>query len=191
MIAAAAVLAVLILICFLRVGMTALYNEDGFGLDAFVGPVAKRIFPSEKAKGKNKKEKRKETAEGVIKAGKLEGLRDQLPSLRKALSRLKRKLLIKELTIYYMAAGTDPAAAALYFGAASVGYGMIVPLLENNFNIKKRDMRTAVNFEASEPYIYVKARLSLAVWEVFYVAFGLIVNFIKSENMRAKFRKAV
>ena len=67
---------------------------------------------------------------------------------------------------------------------------MILPLIENNFNIKKRDLRASVNFEAAEPYIYVKAILSLAVWEAVYVAFGVVKNMIKSENMRAKIRKA-
>jgi hypothetical protein len=90
-----------------------------------------------------------------------------------------------------MAAGTDPAQTALYFGGASAGYGILLPLLENNFNIKKRDLRAAVNFEASEPYIFVRAQISLAIWEAFYVGFGLVKNLVKSENMRAKIRKAV
>ncbi len=191
MIAAAAVLAFLLLISFLRVGITAVYEEVGFILEAYIGPVIIKIFPADKTRKESRKEKKEKTREGVVKAGRLESLRNQLPSLKKAFSRFKRKLLIKELTIYYMAAGSDPAATALYFGAASAGYGMILPLLENNFNIKKRDLRATVNFEVTEPYIYVKARLSLAVWEVFYVAFGLIINIIKSENMRAKLRKAV
>lgn len=191
MIAAAAVLAVLIIICFLRVGVVAMYVEDGFVLNAYFGPVVKKILPSAKTKKGKRKEKEEKATEGVIKAGKLDRLKEHIPSLRIALARLKRKLLIKELTIYYMAAGTDPAATALYFGGVSAGYGMILPLLENNFNIKKRDLRATVNFEVSEPYIYVKAVLSLAVWEVFYVAFSLLVNILKGENMRAKLRKAV
>jgi hypothetical protein len=121
MIIAAAILALLILICFLRVKLTAVYGEDGFVLDAYFGPIRKRILPSDKTKKDDRKGKKEKAREGVIKTGRLEGLRDQLPSLRQALARLKRKLLIKELTIYYMAAGTDPAATALYFGAASPG----------------------------------------------------------------------
>lgn len=194
MIAVAAVLAVLILICFLRIGVVAMYSEDGFILDAYIGPVTLKIFPSDKAKKKDKKSKKtkkEKTPEDAVKPGRLESLRSQLPSIKIALSRLKRKLLINELIIYFMAAGTDPAATALHFGAASAGYGMILPILENNFNIKKRDLRASINFEVSEPYIYIKARLSLAVWEVIYVTFGLLINILKSENTKAKFRKAV
>jgi hypothetical protein len=191
MIIAAAVLAFLILICLIRVKLIAVYGEDGFVIDAYIGPLLKKILPSGKIKKKDRKKKKEKVREGVVKAGRLESLKNQLPSLNQALARLKRRLLIKELTIHYMAAGTDPAAAALYFGAASVGYGMILPLLENTFRIKKRDLRATVNFEVTEPYIYVKAALSLAVWEVVYVAFGVIKNMFKSENMKAKIRKAV
>ncbi|NLT14173.1 MAG: DUF2953 domain-containing protein [Clostridiales bacterium] len=188
MIIAAAILAFLILICFLRVRLLAQYDEDGFILSAYVGPFRKRILPDDKKK--QRKEKKEKARESVIKAGRLESLKAQLPSLKQALSRLKRKLLIKELSIHYMAAGADPAATAMYFGAASAGYGMILPLIENNFNIKNRDLRTSVSFEAAEPYIYVKAILSLAVWEAVYVVFGVVKNMVKSENMRAKIRKA-
>ncbi len=191
MIIAAAVLAFLILICFLRVKLVIMYDESGFALIAYLGPFPKRILPSGKKKKGRPKKKKAEAREGIERAGRLESLKNQLPSFKQALSRLKRKLVIKELTIHYMAAGTDPAATALYFGAASAGYGMILPLLENNFNIRKRDLRATVNFEAAEPYIFVKAILSLAVWEAVYVAFGVIKNIIKSENMRAKIRKAV
>lgn len=188
MIIAAAILALLILICFLRIRLLAQYDENGLILSAYAGPFKKRILPADKAK--KRKEKKKKARESVIKAGRLENLRSQLPSLKQALTRLKRKLLIKELSIHYMAAGADPAATAIYFGAVNAGYGMILPLIENNFNIKKRDLRASVNFEAAEPYIYVKAILSLAVWEAVYVAFGVVKNMIKSENMRAKIRKA-
>ena len=194
MIALGIVLVVLLLICLVRIGVVAVYSEDGFTVDAYIAPVRIQVLPTQgktKGKKKDKKKKKAKTADTAVKAGRLESLKNQLPSLNKALSRLKRKLRVNELTIYYMAAGLDPAATALYFGAASAGYGIILPLLENNFNIKKRDLRAAVNFEATEPYIYVKAKLSLAVWEVFYVGFGLVKNLVMSENMRAKFRKAV
>lgn len=190
MIIAAAVLAFLILICLLRLKLVAVYDAEGIYLCAYFGPFKMRILPSAKSKKENRKEKKEKVRENVIKTGRLEALRDQLPSLKQALSRLKRKLLINELTIYYMAAGTDPAATALYFGAASAGYGMILPLLENNFNIKKRDLRATVNFEVGEPYIYVKAVVSLAVWEAVYVAFGVLKNMVMNANMRAKIRKA-
>lgn len=189
MIALGIVVAVLLLICFTRVGIIAVYSEDGLTADATIGFFRLRLMPQQKKKDRKKPPKKK--AESTAKAGKLVGLKDSLPSINQALSRLKRKLLIVELTIHYMAAGEDPAAAALYFGGVSAGYGLILPLLENNFRIKKRDLRTAVNFDVSEPYIYVRAKISLAVWEAVYIGFGVVKNLVISGNMRAKIRKAV
>ena len=194
MIALGIVLAVLLLICLLRVGIVAVYCESGVIVEAVIGFFRLRLLPARQKKaGKKtvKKASKREAAESAAKAGKLAGLKNQLPSIRKALSRLRRKLVINELTVYYMAAGDDPASAALTFGGVSAGYGLLLPILENSFIIKKRDLRATVNFNAAEPYIYVRARLSLAVWEVVYIGGGIMRGLIKSGNTRAKIRKAV
>lgn len=194
MIVAAAILLVLVIISFLRLGVVGIYDDDGFLLNAYIGPFKIKILPgkeTQKDKNKSKEKSKDKLREGAVKAGKLETLKKQLPSLKKALSRLKRKLRINELTVYYMAAGSDAAATALQFGGVSAGYGVILPFFENNFKLGKRDLRASVNFEVSEPYIYVKAKLSLAVWEVFYIASGLFVSILKNSRTKAKIRKAV
>jgi hypothetical protein len=190
MIALGIVLAVLLLICLIRVGIIVVYSEDGFTADAVIGFIRLRLVPRRDKKA-GKKASKRQAAEGAVKAGRLASLKQHLPSINQALSKLKRRLVITQLTIYYMAAGTDPAATAMSFGGVSAGYGILLPLLENNFNVKKRDLRATVNFNAAEPYIYVKARLSLAVWEAINIGFGLVKNLVKSGNMRAKIRKAV
>jgi hypothetical protein len=182
--------AVLTLTAFCRIGVVAQYGENGLTAAAAVGPVRIRLLPR-REKAAAQKEKGKKTVETAVKAGRLESLRNQLPSLNKAIARLRRKLLIRELTIHYMAAGADPAQTALYFGGVSAGYGFLLPLLENNFRIKKRDLRAAVSFEAAEPFIYVRAHISLMVWEAVYIGAGLVKNMLKSEKMRGKIRKAV
>lgn len=199
MIVAAVVLAIFVIIALLPVGVIAEYCDAGVSADAVIGPLRFKLITTEKEtkkKGKKvkkekKEKKEKKAAEGVKKAGRLVDLKEQLPAINKALDRLKRKLTIKELTIHYMAAGTDAAATALYFGAASIGFGLILPLLENNFNVKKRDLRTAVSFEVTEPYIYLKAKLSLLIWEVIYIASGAFISFMKYKTKNTEDRKAV
>ena len=191
MIVLGAVLGALLLICLIRVGVIVEFSESGFTADAVIlGFIKPRLVPGRKKKAGGKRAKR-QAAQGAAKAGRLAGLKEQLPSIKQALARLKRRLLINELTIYYMAAGSDPAAAAMSFGGASAGYGILLPMIENNFRIKKRDLRATVNFNVPEPYIYVKAQLSLAVWEAVYVAGGFVITLVKSNTARAKIRKAV
>ena len=186
------ILAFILLISLLRVGVSAEYSADGVIAKVHIGPVSITLYPQEKKKEKKKKpkEKKKEPKPGLF-----EDLKSQLPAIKKALSRLKRKLLIKELTIYYLAAGPDPAAAALTFGGVYAGYGIITAILENNFRIKKRDLRANVDFEAQEPYIYIKARLSLAIWEAVYAAFNLVMSMATGKKIHKKpnttIRKAV
>jgi hypothetical protein len=207
MIAAAVILAVLLLFAFLPLGIVAEYgsvadsgttvgaageNTQGgkAGLIAYAkaGPVRYRVYPPKKGREKPAKKK---AGEGVMKAGRLEELKNQLPAISKLLGRLRRKLVIKELTIHYLAAGEDPFETALWFGGAHVGYGFLLPLLENNFKIKKRDLRASVSFTTTEPYIYVRARLSLAVWEAVYVLWALLGGMLKSGRTTSKTRKAV
>lgn len=195
---AAIILAVLTLAAVTRVGVTAEYCDEGFEVTAYAGPVRYRLYSDREPAG-NKEKRRKEktekkadqenpAAEGVKKAGKLESLKNKWPLIRETLSRLKRKLLINDLTVYYKAAGTDPAAAALSFGAASAGYGVVVPLLESNFNVRHHDFRAAVDFQATEPYIYLKAKLSLRVWEALYVGYGLGKAMLTSGETRKKLK---
>jgi hypothetical protein len=66
-----------------------------------------------------------------------------------------------------------------------------VALLENHFRIKKRDFRASVSFDKTEPYIYARARLSLAVWEAVYVAWALVKGMLHNEKTATKVRKAV
>lgn len=185
MIAAAIVLAILLLIYFLRIGVTAEYTEDGLALDTYLGPLKYTVLSTAK-RTKRWKEKREKRNKDIIKPGRLETLKNDLPKIKNTLEKHHRRLVIDDLTIYYMSAASDAAAAALYFGAASVGFGVILPLIENNFKIKKRDLRAAVDFNATEPYIYIKAKLSLALWELIYFSFGLVKDLITGESKEQK-----
>lgn len=49
------------------------------------------------------------------------------------------------------------------FGGANAALGMMLPLLENHFNVRQRSIRTAVDFEGSRPVIYLKAAFSLTI----------------------------
>ena len=90
------------------------------------------------------------------------------------LKRLKRRLLIKQLTLHYTSGNDDPSKTALIFGASSAAFGVITPLIERNFRVKRRDLRASTDFVTKEQCIYAKIIISIAVWEVFYVLFALL-----------------
>jgi len=187
MITVAIILTVIILFLLLRLGVAAEYGDDGLIVTALAGPFRIRAYPreekpgaaekkalrkarkAEKARGKEKKEKPKKQMPG--------GLRtylDMLPPVGNMLGRIRRRLLIKKLTIHYVAAGADASTTALTFGGANAVFGALTPILENTFRIKRREFSAGVDFLGTEQKIYVHAVISLAVWEAFYIVFALL-----------------
>jgi len=176
MLALAITISVILIITLLRFGVIVEYSDIGFKLWAKVGFLKFELLKDGKEK-KPKKKKEKPKKEQNLKEmlpGSLNEFMSMLRTVLNALSRLKRRLLIKQLTLYYTSAGEDPSATALKFGAANAAFGVIIPKIKNNFRIKRLDLRTWFDFCSAEQKIYAKIIISIAVWEVFYVLFALL-----------------
>ena len=175
----AIIIAAIGLILLLRFGVTVVYGHDGLKVTARVGIIPIKIYPSDK-KPKIKKKKRLKSAEELAdlllrrkknekKPGKLETFLQLMKLAKNTLDRLRRKLLIKNLDIHFVSAGKDPMQAALLFGSAHAVYGILEPILENNFRIRRRNFTSGADFEQTKPQIFVNAAFSIAVWEALYV----------------------
>jgi hypothetical protein len=118
MIVLASCSAVLLLLSLLRVGSLQKYTENGITADAVIGPVQAAPLPPRKrgAVKRKRKKARRSRRRKSREAGRLEGANCR-PSFRR--SEAQAKSVIAELTIHYMAAGEDAAAAALRFGGVS------------------------------------------------------------------------
>jgi len=196
MIALAIVIAVILLLALLRLALYVEYSESGVSLLLMVGPVPLRILPkkekSEKQElkklqkkqlKKEKKAKKKAEKSKTEKPGGLKGFLDKLPLILKGLGRLRRKLLVKKLTVRFVSANADPSKAALMYGASAAAFGATIPLLENSLRIRRRDIRSSADFEATQPSIYVKAAISLAIWEAVYVFVAILPLFTKVKTV--------
>jgi len=185
MIALGIVIAVLLLIALLRFGVSVEYSSEGVTAFIHAGPFGMKIYPVEKdpdkeiikerkkAEKKAKKEEKTKDKPPFKVPGGLRSFLDMIPPLVNMLGRIKRRLLIKNLTVRLTAAGEDASKTAMTYGAASVAFGMLTPLLENNFRVKHRDFQVNVDFLETEQKIYVNAAFSLAVWESLYIVFAL------------------
>ena len=180
MIALAIVISSLLLIALLRFGVIVEYSDVGLVLWAKAGFLRFKILDPEKEKKpkKEKKKKKKKPKKKKTDAKKFKpSIKDVIKILKavgNTLRRLKRRLLIKQLTIHFTSAGDDPANTAKVFGAVSAVFGTIATMLDRNFRIKKRDLRASTDFEKNEQKIYAKIIISIAVWEVFYIIFALL-----------------
>jgi len=196
MTALAIIIALFILFSLLRFGVSVEYSADGITVSARAGPLSLCVYPR-KAKPKKKKEKpvgkvhkekrpREKKEKPEKKPGGWKALLEMLPAIKNTLSRLRRRLLIKMLTIHFIAAGEDPSRTAMLFGASNAAFAVVVPVLESSFRIRRRDLKASADFEAAEAYIYIKAAVSLAVWEAFYIVFAVVPALIRMiKNQKA------
>ena len=193
MIAFYIIIAALVLFAVLRFKLSVEYSEDGFIIKAYVGPVGLSIFPIKekkraapgKKKRKEKKRKQKPKKPREKKPGALQSFKEMLPAIKKILGRIRKRLLINNLTIHYIAAGADdPAKAAMTFGRINAAIGIIMPVLDKAFRIRRRDLRANADFDAKEPLIYIKAALSLAVWEALYISAAILPILIAFSKSR-------
>ena len=186
-------LAILLFLALLRFGVEAEYGAGGLRVAVCIGFLKFRAYPK-KAKRKRKVDKKALAARKAKKAKKEKkepeekkpgfagGFQEIIQTAKKIFGRLRRKLLIKRLVIYYTAAGADPVNTALAFGGSNAAIGMIMPVLENSFKIRRRDIRASADFDLKEPVIYANALVSIAVWEAIYIVFAIIPFLLKSSN---------
>ena len=168
-----AILLVLAALSMVRLWGQVRYSQEGLSLWLGLGPIRYQILPRRPKKAKQdqkkpKKAKKEETG------GPAAPVKRLIPLVGEAAGRLRRKIRIDRLRLEVTAAAADPARAALAFGGANALIGMILPVLEHNFTVKDREIRTAVDFQKTEPTIYLSARLSMTVGQAVVFALWLL-----------------
>lgn len=182
-----AIAAALVLLSLVRVGGTVEYSRSGVLIRLRAGPLRIRVYPprpkkadgQEKPKRVKKKSKPEEEQPEPKPGGQLGPLKAALPVVADAAGQLRRKVRVDRLLLDVTAAASDPAAAALAFGGVNAAIGMIWPLLENNFNIGDRRIRTRVDFNLTEPEIYLYGSFSLRLGQAAALALRLGIRFLK------------
>lgn len=179
------ILLALFLISLIRVGGLAEYSKDGMEAKVKIGPVRLTVYPMKKRKGKTKKKKgeivKKEAEEEppTKPGGGWEQFKRYLPLFADAAGRFKQKIRIDRLCLDFIAAASDPAQAAMEYGYANAAVGMIWPLFENNFKVKERRIRTAVDFQTATPTVYIYAALSLTIGQAVALGLRLMIKLLR------------
>ena len=177
------VLLLLILLLASRLKVRAEYDEDGFRVTAGYGLLTVFRYPGRRGKKTEKPAKKpkkpKDKPQKEKKGGKLPDIREILSIISDTLGKLKRKLRVDELTLWYCSASSDPASAAMAFGGASAAVGLLTAPLERAFRIRKRDIRTAVSFTETEPTVILKLGISLSLFALLCTALPAVVRFFR------------
>ena len=172
------ILAVLWLISLIRIGGRVSYGGAGLVVTALVGPLKIQILPAKQKKPKKakkprkpKKEKppvaekhKKEPVEGQ--PGTLSRLMQLLPVVGQACGALKRKIRIDDLELELIWGAPDPAAAALGYGRANGVLGMIWPILDHNFKVKRHSFQIDLDYGRTEPAVELRAAVTLSLGQI-------------------------
>lgn len=175
----------------LPVGIKLQYNSQGGRALLVVGPMKYSLYPKEKQKKKTRTKNKKfeETrTDAKYNSG---SVTDFLPLLQIVLDvfrDFRRKLCISNLELYIVLANCDPCDLAIHYGQTWAGLGNLLPLLENTFRIRKRNIDVACDFCTDTTRVSAKAYLKLMVADVLWLAgkYGMqaILKYFKIMNNR-------
>ena len=102
-----------------------------------------------------------------------------MPLISQTAGQLKRKIRIDVVYLDVIVAALDPALAALSFGGINAAIGMLWPLVEQNFNVKGRRIRTAVDFDRHQPEVEFYTAATLTLWQALFLAGGTAIGLLK------------
>lgn len=189
-------LAVLVGLAILPIGVSAIYDYGGAVIRLIAGPIRIKVYPSEKKPSKKEKKEKtpKEQTKAAAPAAKKSrggSIADFFPLVQVVLDFVRtffRKLRVNRLELKIILAGDDPCDLALNYGRACAALGSLVPVLEENFVILKRDTQVECDFTADTTTVYARADLTITVGRILAlgVRYGIraLREFMKINNLR-------
>ena len=196
-------LGVLTLIAILPIGVSAFYDADGPRAYIIAGPARFPVYPVKKKEKKEKPKKAKKQTPAKPAAKKTEkkksggSIHDFLPIVDLVLdfiSAFGRKLRVNHLELKLILGGADPSDLAVNYGRGWAILGNLMPLLENAFVIKKRDLEVECDFLADNTTIIARMDLSITIGRVLSLVvirgIPILREFLKLINKRKGGAKA-
>ncbi|MDD3375780.1 MAG: DUF2953 domain-containing protein [Candidatus Omnitrophica bacterium] len=178
------ILSILIALCFVRISITARYSEIGLEAWAKIAFVRIPLYPPNKkvrtqAKKTVKEVKKKIKEETEEKGGPFEQFKRYYDLAIDLLKTLRKIIRIDRLKVRFTAAAKDePAKAAVLYGKAWAAEGIILAVLENNIQVRKKEIAIEVDYLADRPTIYCFTKASVSVGGLFLGAFRFAKKFI-------------
>lgn len=188
---------VVALIAFLKVGIQVTWDGT-LALRLMIGPVRFSILsdknteessakePVQKetaAKKKSRPQKKKSPWPGVLLANWQE--------LLELVGRVLHMPCLNPLILKVGFGGEDPAACAVNYGRAWALVGAVMPLLERNFRIGKREIDVRYDQDSKKMSVYAKAALTVRVGQCVSLAVSALMLFLRLYKQTKQSEKAV
>lgn len=171
-----AILLILWLISLIRVGGRVKYGQAGLSVIVLAGIFKIRVFPPKAKRKKPQKEGKRNQPPPVAEKhkkkpkegqpGTLSRLMRLLPVVGQACGALKRKIRIDDLELELIWGGADAAAAAIGYGQANATLGMLWPVFDNNFKVKRHSFQVSMDYGLSQPAVELQAAVTMTVGQI-------------------------
>lgn len=200
------ILAVLWLISLVRIGGRVRYGQAGLFATALAGPFKIQVLPAKERPKKEKKPKKERKPKKEKKPkekkpkpegqpGTLSRLMKLLPVVGQACGSLKRKIRIDDLELELIWGGPDAAAVALGYGRANAALGMLWPIFDHNFKVKRHSFQIGMDYGAAQPMVELQAAVTMTVGQIVTlgVHYGVkaLFTWIKSGRTAVKRQEAL
>lgn len=185
-------LAVIVALAMLPLGIRAQYDSGGGKLALIAGPFRVPLKSSEKKKREKPKTEEKKAVSGGASSQKGGSVSDFMPLVRTVLDFLKdvrRKLRVNMLELKVILAGDDPCDLGVHYGQANALADALMPLLEESFVIKKRDVQILCDFTAEKTLVFARVDLTLTLARILSLGFKHGIRAIKDLVKLGKLRK--
>lgn len=167
---------------------------------AGLGPVSLRVYPlksskkkpekKEKTQAAEKKSRKKATANKKRGSLSFEMICDYIRLGAEALGKMKRRLVLKNLTCHLKIASNDAAKTAITYGQVTGAVSALYPVLERNLRIKKTDISVDADFEGSKWDILADVTLAVCPLRMLIAACILGLHFLKIRRKHKHLAKA-
>ena len=189
--------AIVTLLIFLPVGIRVRYGQAGMKLWYAIGPIRLLRYPEtteEHEKRKSSKVNLRTVLDEPIKANRKYDtvLGDFWAELKTTLGLfwyLRPKLRIKRLVLLLHLAGSDPAAVAMQYGGAWAAIGGFMPLLEEAFILKQRELDVDCNFGAGATTLEVKLDITIGLGRLIWCLVRYSMDTLENTDMKHSERR--
>lgn len=187
--------AVITLICLVRVGVSASFEDGRLCISARIWKKNIIILPREKAKKEKPPKDEKPSSKPPLKLPDF-SFDDYISIARtalKALDRLRRRLVFDKLSFVFVSGSDDPYTTVTRYSAVCAAVNSLSPWFESVFKVKERDIRICTDFDSEKTVLGFDFSLSIRIGGLLglalLAAFSMLKVYVRSV-LRQKGRAA-
>jgi len=191
---------VLFLFAIMQVGAKLTYDGEEFAFKIRVGffrfgfsgnPDQKPKEKKEKPKVEKPKTKKKDPVKSAKIKSWVKAALFHFGDIMALLGKVLRSPTLDVLKLHVIVGASDPEACAMNYGKFNAIVGSALPVVENVFGIRKRDVRVDYDFMKDQNLMNVHVEITVRIYEILAIAAAGIKLFVNLYRTQKSIFKAV